>query len=147
MATATSAASKTGASKSKAAKSKGAKPNGKTTPATGKQIVQVAKGLTRAFLDGEKIEDKIKTTRSKWKNRIDAGEASLKTAIEADDDGTERGARKKVGAVCTAWQGLEEARAGRKSAMSLLLAERKEVKGKLTKQVETVKQLGLFDNV
>ena len=107
--------------------------------------LKASKALGKTFLEVERIEDQIKNVRKKWKSTIDAAEAEVRESIQSDDDGSDKGARRKLNRVVTAFQFAEESEAGRKSEMSLLLEERKQLKSKLKTQVQGAEQLGLFD--
>lgn len=124
----------------------------RATPTPGKtdgdrQAVRTSRSLGKSFLAIEKVEEEIRDTRKLWKGVIGACEAAFHQEIKSDDDGTPEVACRKLKGIVTTFQALEEAEAGRKNQMSLLLAARKEAQGKLKKQVEGASQLGLFDNI
>ena len=108
--------------------------------------VRAAKAIGKTFLDLEAQKEIIKSERAKWKDRIAASEATLRGALQADDDATPAGARAKLNAIVLAWQEVDEAIAGRKAALHLMIEERREIDARLRKQIEGARQLGLFDD-
>jgi len=107
--------------------------------------VKAAKAIGKTFLAIEVLEQNIKGERKDWATRINAAKATMRGAVEANDDGSDASVRSKLAGICTAWQELDEAKAGRKDALALLLEKRKELKSRLNQQIEGARQLGLFD--
>lgn len=114
--------------------------------ATQRGDIKAAKAIGKTFLDLEAQKEIIKGERAKWKDRIGAAEATMRGAVSSDDDGTPQGARSKLNAIVLSFQEVDEAAAGRKAALHLLIEERKEINARLRKQVEGARQLGLFDD-
>lgn len=107
--------------------------------------VRAAKSIGQCFLALEAKKEELKNERGAWRTRIQAAEAGLSGSIKADDDGSPAGARAKLNKIVLAYQDVEEAESGRKSALHLLIEEKKELSARLKKQIEGAKQLGLFD--
>ena len=107
--------------------------------------VKAARAIGRTFVALEQLGAQIRDERKTWSERIGAGKATLRGAIMADDDGTEACCRSKNAATVMALQEVDEAEAGRKDALSLLLEKRKELTAMLNQQVSGARQLGLFD--
>jgi hypothetical protein len=107
--------------------------------------LKAAKAIGKSLLALDAVVRQIKDERKHWALRVGAAEAALRGAIESDDDGTEADCRRKLAVIVTAHQEAEEAVAGKKDALSLLLKKRKEAQSRLNQQIEGARQLGLFD--
>jgi len=107
---------------------------------------KAVRAIGSTFLEVEDAKERIKEERARWKVRLDAAEATMRGAIEADDDTTAEGARRKLNSIVLAFQDVEESTAGRKAALHLLIEDRKESEARLRKQIEGARQLGLFDD-
>lgn len=108
--------------------------------------VRAAKKIAAKLIELEALDADLKDTRKKWAGTIGAAEATFRGAVQAPDDGTPTGARAKLDQVCTAFQDMEEAEAGRRDELTLKLEARKKVKAELRTYVEGARQLGLFDD-
>jgi uncharacterized protein YukE len=90
--------------------------------------------------------ERAKRLRAQWSSKVKESIASVHQLIEAHAGvGGNHPAGQSLAALGVALQELQEAVAGRKDALHLLLCERDEVRARLQKQVEGARQLELFE--
>jgi hypothetical protein len=109
--------------------------------------VLAARSIGQVFVALDEKKKELTEVRKVWRDRVGAAEAALRGAISADDDGHPGAARAKLNQITLCFEDLEEAEAGRKEALHLLLETKKELEARLKKQIAGAKQLGLFDSV
>lgn len=109
--------------------------------------LKAAKKIGSTFFELRATKEKLKEEGKRLRDALSAKEALLSGAIEQDVDPNDAQAiADKLEAICDAYQEVKEAEAEKKDGLSVLRAEKKELEGRLDKQVEGAKQLGLFDD-
>lgn len=106
--------------------------------------LKAAQRIGSTFLELRDHKDKLKDERKRLNSCVAAAHAQFVGAIEASDDGTEAGGRVKLDNILQAYQDEEDEKARKKDELHILLAKKKELEGKLEKQIEGARQLGLF---
>ena len=109
-------------------------------------VVLASKRIWSTYNEYKAAFAELKDMRKIWRGRIGAAEAARDQALEEDDDGSPQRARAKLDSVTATHQDLQEAQAGRKAQVSVLIERVKELRAKFEKQIEGANQLDLFDN-
>jgi hypothetical protein len=104
-----------------------------------------ARKIGKTFIELQELEKHLKEKRKELKAAIEVCAAAFKNAVEEPDDGTEERGRQKLDLMLGCWQDWEDAKAFSKDELSLLLADKKNLHGRLEKQIEGARQLGLFE--
>lgn len=107
--------------------------------------LKAAQRIGTTFLELRDHKDKLKEERKRLNGLVAAAHAKFVGAVEAPDDGTPAGGRAKLNDLLQAWQDEEDEKARKKDELHILLARKKELEGRLDKQIEGARQLGLFD--
>ena len=107
--------------------------------------LKAAQRIGTTFLELRDHKDRLKEERKRLNGQVAAAHAKFVGAVESPDDGTDAGGRAKLNDILQAWQDEEDEKARKKDELHILLARKKELEGKLDKQIEGARQLGLFD--
>lgn len=109
--------------------------------------LKAAKRIGQTLLDLRAATEKLRAKRKEHKDLIGAKTAHMQGAIERDCDDTDPvQVKDKLQDIVIAYQEKREAESAMKDDLASLRAIQKELEGKLDKQVEGAKQLGLFDD-
>jgi len=109
--------------------------------------LKAAKKIGSTFFELREVRDKLKEEGKRLRDQVSAKEALLSGAIEQDVDPNDvQAVTDKLEAIVDAYQEVKEAEAEKKDQLGILRSEKKELEGRLEKQVEGARQLGLFDD-
>lgn len=109
--------------------------------------LKATKRIGQTLLELRAATEKLNAERKKHRDEIAAKKAAMNGAIERDCDDTDPvQVKDKLQDIVIAYQDQREAEAKMKDDLATLRATKKELEGRLDKQVEGAKQLGLFDD-
>lgn len=109
--------------------------------------LKATKRIGQTLLELRTATEKLREEAKKHRDSIAAKGAAMNGAIERDVDETDLvQVKDKLHDIVNSYQDKREAEAKMKDDLASLRAVKKELEGRLDKQVEGAKQLGLFDD-